>query len=96
MGRRLAPWDLTRAQERKPLLGSGCAWPVGFGPVPFPRSARLLLASDGLVKYASPERLCETARAPSAERAARSLIECVRLPSGAPPDDVSVILCEQP
>ena len=87
--------DLTHAQARKPLLGSGCAWPVGFGPGPFPLSARLLLASDGLVKYASPERLCVTARGIPAGRAAQSLIECVRLPAGHLPDDVSVILCER-
>lgn len=85
--------DLTRAQVRKPLLGSGWSMPVGFGPAPLRPPARLLMGSDGLVKYTSPERLCRAAMGDPAERAVQSLIECVRLPSGRLQDDVAVILC---
>jgi serine/threonine protein phosphatase PrpC len=40
--------DLTEHQRRKPLLGSGSALAVAFGPVR--SNGRLLLASDGLFK----------------------------------------------
>ncbi|MGE0713725.1 MAG: protein phosphatase 2C domain-containing protein [Planctomycetota bacterium] len=84
--------DLTRAQVRKPLLGSGAATPVAFGPVPL--VGRLLLASDGLLKYAPPERIERAALTLPPDRAAWDLIETVRYPSGGLPDDVAVILCE--
>jgi serine/threonine protein phosphatase PrpC len=85
--------DLTRAQRRKPLIGVGGAWPIPFH---HPRqSGRLLLATDGLLKYASAELIVETcsSRRPTDE-AAQRLIELVRYPSGALPDDVTVILTE--
>lgn len=83
--------DLTRAQVRKPLVGSGRASPVPFGPTPL-GDARLLVASDGLLKYAPPERLAAVARTGSLEAAARALVEAVRLPSGGLQDDVAVVL----
>jgi len=43
--------DLTENQNRKPLLGSDEASPMGFGPIEI--SGRLLIASDGLFKYAT-------------------------------------------
>ncbi len=46
--------DLTRDQVRKPMLGLGRASPVAFGPRALAPGARLLLASDGLLKYGSP------------------------------------------
>ncbi len=47
--------DFTRDQERKPFIGTGAAWPVSFR---HPRqSGCLLLATDGLFKYASAERI---------------------------------------
>ncbi|HEX8464537.1 MAG TPA: protein phosphatase 2C domain-containing protein [Abditibacterium sp.] len=82
--------DLTARQIAKPFLGQGAT------AVPF--SARvngqtLLLASDGLTKYADAETLISIARGENLERAANALIEAVRYASGALPDDVSCILC---
>jgi serine/threonine protein phosphatase PrpC len=87
--------DLTRGQRRKPFLGSGAAWPTPFrlaNP-----SGMLLLATDGLVKYASPERIVSACRQASAEAAARRLLTLVQYPpSGRLPDDVTVILAPVP
>ena len=62
--------DLTALQRRKPLLGSGEALPVQFEAQR--RGGRLLLATDGLTKYAPPERICssghERNRSGSAQR----------------------------
>jgi PPM family protein phosphatase len=82
---------LTGRQRRKPLLGSGAAWPVPF-EAGF-HAGTLLLGSDGLFKYAAPKRIREAALDPDLERAADRLVELVRLPSGALQDDVAVILC---
>lgn len=84
--------DLTHAQQRKPFIGSGSAWPVSFQR---PRQAGcLLLATDGLLKYTSAERVTAGCREHSADVAAQRLIELVRYPSGALPDDVTVIVSE--
>lgn len=83
--------DLTRAQVRKPLVGSGRASPVAFGPTPVD-DARLLVATDGLLKYAPRERLAAAARAGPIEAAARALVDGARLPSGGLQDDVAVVL----
>jgi PPM family protein phosphatase len=82
--------NLTQAQQRKPFIGSGTAWPVPF------RHARaagcLLLATDGLLKYTSAERILAACREHSVDVAGQRLIELVRYPSGALPDDVTLIL----
>jgi serine/threonine protein phosphatase PrpC len=85
--------DLTASQTQKPLLGSG-----GAKPKVFERPAMtgtLLLASDGLVKYASPARICELARLANLRQAAEALVDAVRLRSGALQDDVGIILCRR-
>jgi serine/threonine protein phosphatase PrpC len=87
------PRDLTGRQVRKPLVGSGGASPVGFGPVELAPGERLLVASDGLLKYAPRERLVAIGLVGPLAPAARSLIECVRLPSGMLADDAAVVLC---
>ncbi|MBI1178899.1 SpoIIE family protein phosphatase [bacterium] len=83
--------DLTRYQSRKPFVGSGNA-----RAIPFKNNksfgAYLLLATDGLLKYASREQIVTVCRESTAELAAKRLIELVRYPSGALPDDVTVIL----
>ena len=82
--------DLTRAQQRKPFIGSGSAWPVPFR---HPTQGRmLLLATDGLFKYTSAERIVGTCRERRPDVAAQQLIELVRYPSGALPDDVTIIV----
>ncbi len=81
--------DLTSLQRRKPLLGSGRATPVGFGPVPIGK--RLVVASDGLFKYAALGLIARLALLPPREAVA-ALLSAVRLPSGSLQDDVSVIV----
>ena len=82
--------DLTQAQQRKPFIGSGSAWPAPFRR---PREVGdLLLATDGLLKYTSAEHIIPACRDHSADVAAQRLIELVRYPSGALPDDVTIIL----
>ena len=82
--------DLTHGQQRKPFMGSGTAWAVPFRHQL--RDGLLLLATDGLLKYTSTERIVETCRLHPTELAAQALIELVRYPSGALPDDVTLVL----
>lgn len=85
--------DLTERQRQKPLLGSGEASPVSFGPIPL--AGRLLLATDGLFKYANRHTIRERAYAGFPVSAAvDSLVEGLRLRSGAFQDDVAIILVE--
>ncbi len=82
--------NLTEYQIRKPFLGSGRA-----NPIPFSRESltgTLLVASDGLLKYTSMEKIAATVLAADFESAAHKLVELVRYQSGAMPDDVSDLL----
>ncbi len=82
--------NLTEAQQRKPFIGSGSALPVSFRHKNQP--GNLLLATDGLLKYTSADRIVGICREQPVEVAARQLIELVRYPSGGLPDDVTLIL----
>jgi len=84
--------DLTRHQLRKPLLGNGEAVPVVFGPDFV--EGRLLVATDGLFKYAQRTELARRALAESVDDAVPALVDSVRLRSGALQDDVAVVLLE--
>jgi PPM family protein phosphatase len=86
-------FDLTEYQNRKPLVGSCNARPVGFGPRPF--RGRLLVASDGLLKYSGRDKLIVAATGLPLEAAVESLIAGVRLRSGKLPDDIAIALCEE-
>ena len=55
----------------------------------------MLVATDGLVKYAPAARICAAARDKSLHAAAGKLVDLVRLKSGALPDDVGVALCRR-
>lgn len=82
--------NLTQSQQRKPFIGSGSAWPI---PFQHPKAkGNLLLATDGLLKFTSVERIVAACREHPADVAAQRLIELVRYPSGALPDDVTIIL----
>jgi serine/threonine protein phosphatase PrpC len=83
--------DLTRHASMKPWLGSGAAHPRPFA-IPALSAGTLLLATDGLTKYADAGTLCAIARRDNLGAAARELIEAVRPPSRRLPDDVVVIL----
>lgn len=81
--------DLTGRQQRKPLLGDGRAHAVAFEALV---RGTLILASDGLWKYARPEWITQATTA--GDRVAERLVDCVRLPSGNLQDDVGVIALE--
>jgi len=86
--------DLTSAQGRKPLLGSGGALPVGFSAGPLGRGT-LLVASDGLFNYARPADIVRVAVQPELDAAVAELVALVTLRSVEVPDDVAVILCRE-
>lgn len=83
--------ELSAQQNRRPFLGSGTAIPVGFSR-PF-LNGTLLVATDGLLKYASRDVISWTVRKTTFEFACKELVRLVRYPSGALPDDVAVALC---
>jgi len=84
--------DLTENQHRKPLLGSDEAMPKSFGPLEI--FGRLLIATDGLFKYATESDIAQRATALSVTKAVDKLIAGVRLLNGALQDDVATILIE--
>ena len=81
--------DLTREQS-KVRLGSGRANPVGFERDRF--DGVLVVGTDGLFKSASPDLIAAAVRGSSPSEAAERLVGLVRLPSGAYPDDVGVVV----
>lgn len=83
--------DLSAEQLVKPLIGSGGAKPIGFTRAR-PAAGTLLLASDGLAKYAKAEVIAETAPSGALDDAARGLVDLVRLKSGTLPDDVGLVI----
>jgi PPM family protein phosphatase len=82
---------LTRYQIRHPMLGTGSARPIGFKRPAF--NGTLLLATDGLLKYAAPERIATALQGADLDVVAANLVALVRYPSGALPDDVGIALC---
>jgi serine/threonine protein phosphatase PrpC len=85
--------DLTAGQDRKPLLGDGCN-PCRVAAPPLD-SGTLLVASDGLLRYAKQRDIARVANGPDLTVAARALVDLVRLPSGGLQDDVSIVLCRR-
>ena len=75
----------TANQARRPFVGSGQSTPVGF-------SDGLLVASDGLLKYTSREKIAAAINADNLDSVTEDLFALVKYPSGAFPDDVSVLL----
>jgi serine/threonine protein phosphatase PrpC len=55
----------------------------------------LLLASDGLAKYASRTKIAASAIGTDLAESSGRLVDLVRLRSGALQDDVSVVLCRR-
>jgi hypothetical protein len=84
--------ELTSSQNRKPLVGTGAAMPTGIGPTTLP--ARLLVATDGLLKYCPRAEIDRIAVTGTVEGAVEGLISKVRLPSGKFQDDVAIALCD--
>lgn len=84
---------LTARQQRKPLLGSGQAVVTGFGAVAAP-GARLLLASDGLIKHAPRAAIEDALRHADIDAVAPALLGAARLPNGELADDVAIVVIE--
>lgn len=83
--------DLTIGQQRKPLLGTGEARPVGFSHPP--SQSLLLVCTDGFCNYVRREKLLREVLWIDFAVLARKLVEMVRLPSGDLWDDVGIVAC---
>ncbi|QPB82386.1 hypothetical protein CWC22_005050 [Pseudoalteromonas rubra] len=81
-------YELSSHQIRKPLLGSGNSKPIGFGPINF--SGTLLVASDGLFKYAVLSDIKELAHSNHLPQAI-DYTRLAQLKSGTYSDDIAVI-----
>ena len=79
--------DLTENQIRKPLVGSGEASPVGFGPLNV--NGSIIIGTDGLFKYANFQKITEYM---NDNRSASEIADLARLKSGAFSDDIAFIL----
>jgi len=81
--------------RRKPYLGYGAAYPEPFNAEL--RDGTLLLASDGLWKYADLDKICTIVRSPdlSLEEIARQLVDAARIPNGSLLDDIAIALCRR-
>jgi len=86
--------DLTEPQVRKPLLGSGCARVIAFGPIS--ACGILLLATDGLTKYASTSAIIAVLRNGTLDLEGKvdCLLALPRTPVGTLHDDVTVVIGE--
>lgn len=82
--------DLTEHQYRKPLLGRGEAMAVSFKRRL--EAGLLLLASDGLTKYAEFSEVLARLRAGAIETLAGDLADLARLPSGGLQDDLALVV----
>jgi serine/threonine protein phosphatase PrpC len=85
--------DLTVGQDTKRRLGSGRVAPTTFERPAF--TGVLVVATDGLFKYASGDVIARIVRAGAIGTAAEQLVELVRLRSGSMADDVAVVLVAQ-
>jgi PPM family protein phosphatase len=82
--------NLTVGQHTRQRLGTNCATPTAFRR-PAPRDA-LVVASDGLFKFAGRDVIADIVRARAIGRATESLVELVKLRSGKVAEDVTVVL----
>jgi serine/threonine protein phosphatase PrpC len=83
---------LTKGQFRKPLLGSGEALAVKFQHPATP--GILLVASDGLWKYTSYEKIADSLKQGLTPDLPQRLVSLVRLRSGALHDDIAIATLE--
>ncbi len=81
---------LTERQCPRPLLGDGG---LAVAYEAHHENANLLVATDGLLKYAIPTTICRLALWPNLQDAVRALVDSVRLRSGGLQDDIGVALC---
>ena len=81
--------DLTRNQNRKPLLGSGNAIPVSF--MNSPLNGVLLIATDGFFDYAKRDAITPMIAQSDFYTIPKNCVEMVRLPSGDLWDDIGIV-----
>ncbi|AZZ92727.1 hypothetical protein EUZ85_19165 [Hahella sp. KA22] len=84
-------YELTQLQRRKPLLGSGEAVPIGFGPMIL--QGVLVVGSDGFFNYAPWSHIKQLVN--SAGATASQFADLARNKSGALADDLSIIVIRQ-
>jgi len=84
--------NLTEHQYRKPLLGSGAAIPIAYGPITF--DGTLILGTDGLFKYADFSKISQITESYQPKESILRLFDLVRLPSGRFIDDISIIIAQ--
>ena len=82
-------FDLTKEQNRKPLLGSGSACPVSFTHSPL--TGVLVVATDGFFNYAKFDEVVSLVGQTPFFEIPRRCIDLVRLPSGELWDDVGIV-----
>ncbi|HXN30684.1 MAG TPA: hypothetical protein VN894_02440 [Polyangiaceae bacterium] len=82
--------NLTVGQQTRQRLGSGRVEMATFERPAL--AGVLVIATDGLFKFASKEVIARIVRASPIETAAERLVELVRHPGGALADDVAVVL----
>jgi len=85
--------NLTVGQQTRQRLGSGRVQLATFERPSLP--GVLVIATDGLFKFASKEVIAGVVRADEIATAVDRLVELVRHPSGALADDVAVILVKR-
>ena len=85
--------DLTVGQQTKQRFGSKRATPTAFQRLAL--GGVLLIASDGLFKYAAIEVIARIIRNNTLSAAAELLVDLVRLRSGKVADDVSIVLVRE-
>jgi serine/threonine protein phosphatase PrpC len=83
--------DLTQSQVRKPFVGTGAAFPVGFSRDAF--GGISLVATDGLLKHASREAIASAVQKSNLPELPEVLMKLVRYTSGNLPDDIVIGLC---
>jgi serine/threonine protein phosphatase PrpC len=83
--------ELTENQVRKPLLGEARSHPIGFES---DATGLLVVATDGLWKYAKRERVVDALAIRPLDAALTALVDATRLRSGALQDDVAIAICD--
>lgn len=79
-------YELSSMQNLKPLLGSGSATPIGFGPMGVDKS--VLIGSDGLFKYIKYDEMKSLL---STKTTAKEIAKLAKKGTGSLQDDISII-----
>ncbi len=83
--------SLTAHQQRKPLLGTGDAAPVGFAHGRL--DGLLVVATDGFCNYVKREDMVKMLPYEDFAVLPKRLVDLIRLRSGALNDDVGIVVC---